>query len=113
VRQLVELQSGIERINAANIQVVAVSYDAVDVLANFTNRRSITFPMLSDPESKVIKSYGLLNAEATETRAGIPHPGTFLIDQKGIIRASIPGTVRERHSADDLLKAAKGVFPTE
>jgi len=105
---LVELQSGVERVSAANIQVVAVSYDSVEVLANFTKKNNITFPLLSDPDSKIIKAYGVLNAEASDKQAGIPHPGTFLIDQQGIIRAVIPGTVRKRHSADDLLEAAKG-----
>jgi peroxiredoxin len=52
---LVELQSGVERINAANIQVVAVSYDSVDVLAQFTKKHNITFPLLSDPDIKIIK----------------------------------------------------------
>lgn len=108
---MVELQSGIERINAANIQVVAVSYDSVDVLAKFTKKHNITFPLLSDPGSKVIKSYGVLNAEATDKQAGIPHPGTFLIDQQGTIRAFLPGTVRKRHSADELLDVAKDKLP--
>jgi peroxiredoxin len=104
---LVELQAGIEKINAANIQVVGVSYDSVEVLANFAEKRRITFPLLSDPDSKAIKAYGVLNAAAKDRQAGIPHPGTFLIDQQGIIRAVIPGTVRERHSIEALLTAAK------
>ena len=110
---MVELQQGIEKINAANIQVVGVSYDSVDVLAKFAKKRKITFPLLSDPDSKVIKAYGVLNDKAAGQRAGIPHPGTFLIDQQGIIRAMLPGTVRKRHSADDLLSAAKGKLPSD
>ncbi|MBC8352582.1 MAG: peroxiredoxin family protein [Planctomycetes bacterium] len=104
---MVELQSGIERINTANIQVVAISYDSPEVLSDFAKKRKITFPLLSDPESKVIKAYGVLNEGASGRQAGIPHPGTFLIDQKGTIRANIPGTVRKRHTADDLLEVAK------
>ncbi|MDA1050732.1 MAG: peroxiredoxin family protein [Planctomycetota bacterium] len=108
---MVELQSGIEKINAADIHVVGVSYDSVDVLAKFTEKRKITFPLLSDPDSKVIKAYGVLNAEAKDQRAGIAHPGTFLIDRQGIIRAIIPSTVRKRHTVEDLLKAAEDKLP--
>ena len=89
------------------MQVVAVSYDSVDILSKFAGKRKITFPLLSDSDSKVIKAYGVLNEKASGQQAGIPHPGTFLIDQQGIIRAIIPGTVRERHSAEELLDAAK------
>lgn len=104
---MVELQSGIERINAIDIQVVAVSYDSAEVLAKFAKKRKITFPVLSDPDSKVIKAYGVLNEGARGPQAGIPHPATFLIDKQGIIRAKIPGTVRKRHTADDLIEVAK------
>jgi peroxiredoxin len=110
---LVELQQNIEKLHAANIQVVAVSYDSVDVLAKFAKRRNITFPLLSDPDSKVIKAYGVLNARASGQMAGIPHPGSFLIDQKGIVRAILPGTVSKRHSADDLLSVAKESLPSK
>lgn len=109
---MVELQSGIEKIGAAKIQVVAVSYDSVDILSTFADKKKITFPLLSDTDSKVIKAYGVLNEKASGQQAGIPHPGTFLIDQQRIIRAIIPGTVRERHSADDLLNAAKDKLPS-
>jgi peroxiredoxin len=70
-------------------------------------KKKITYPLLSDPDSKVIKAFGVLNEKATGRTAGIPHPGTFLIDQKGIIRSKIAGTVRKRHSVEDLLRAGK------
>lgn len=104
---MVELHEGIEKIHAANIEVVAVSYDSNEVLTDFAKKRKINYPLLSDPDSKVIKSYGVLNAKASGRQAGVPHPGTFLIDQEGIIRAVIPGTVRKRHTASDLLELAK------
>ncbi|MBP90264.1 MAG: hypothetical protein CMJ64_26740 [Planctomycetaceae bacterium] len=104
---MVELQKGIKNINDAKIQVVAVSYDSVDILAEFTKKQQITFLLLSDPDSTVIKAYGVLNKKASGRQAGTPHPGTFLIDRKKIIRANLPGTVRKRHTADDLLHVAK------
>ena len=107
---MVELQHNVEKISAAKIQVVAVSYDSVDVLADFAKKKKITYPLLSDPDSEVIKAYGVLNKNAKGRQAGIPNPGTLLIDNNGIIRGVIPGSVRKRHSADELLEVAKGKF---
>jgi hypothetical protein len=59
----------------------------VPVLAEFAARRHITFPLLSDAGSAVIREYGLLNttvAEATP-QYGIPFPGTFIVNAKGIV----------------------------
>jgi peroxiredoxin len=87
---------------------VAVSYDPVDVLAKFAGKRDITFPLLSDPDSKVIVAYGLLNKEAKGKTKGIPYPGTFLIDKDGVIRAKLfLDGYRQRHSTEELLKAIK------
>ena len=104
---MVELQKGAKKLNTAKLQVVAVSYDSVEILARFARKQKITYPLLSDPDSTVIKAFGILNAKASGRQSGIPYPGTFVIDQKGTIRAIIPGTVRKRHTAEDLLDVAK------
>lgn len=87
--------------------MVAVSYDSVDVLNRFAEQGEIGFPLLSDNRSRVIKAFGVLNEQARGRTAGIPHPGTFLIDSQGVIRAKLPGTVRERHTTEELLKARR------
>lgn len=68
--------------------IAAISYDAVPILADFSKRRGITFPLLSDPGSLVIKAYGILNTTVPETNRqqfGIPFPGTFMLDRAGIV----------------------------
>lgn len=42
------------------------------------------FTFLSDPDHAVIARYGVLNPAGS--RRGIPHPATFLIDKKGMVR---------------------------
>jgi peroxiredoxin len=104
------LQADLKEIEASGIQVVAVSYDAVEVLADFADKRKITFPLLSDVGSKTITAYGLLNKEAKGKGAGIPYPGTMVIDKDGVIRAKLfLDGYRERHTTEALIKAAKGV----
>jgi peroxiredoxin len=70
----------------------------------------VAFPLLSDPGSKTIRAYGILNAEAKGRTEGIPYPGTFVIDKTGVIRAKLfLDGYRERHDLDALLKAVAAV----
>jgi peroxiredoxin Q/BCP len=103
----VQLQGALKEIEAAGIQVVGVSYDAVEALARFAQQRKIIFPLLSDPGSKTIAAYGLRNREAKGRTEGIPYPGTMIIDRDGVIRAKLfQGGYRERHTPEELIKAA-------
>lgn len=69
--------------------LAAISYDPVSVLADFSARRGITFPLLSDFGSETIKRYGLLNTTVEPGNAlyGYPFPGTFIVDGRGIVTA--------------------------
>ena len=51
----------------AGIGIAAISYDSQETLAVFADRRGITFPLLSDDESAVIKEYGILNTVVGES----------------------------------------------
>lgn len=69
--------------------MAVVTYDSPAILADFSRRRGITFPLLSDQGSSTIKAYGLLNitVDATSTNYGIPFPGTFMVDRAGVVTA--------------------------
>ena len=47
----------------AGLGVAAISYDSPAVLKEFAKRKSITFPLLSDHESDVIRHYGVANRQ--------------------------------------------------
>jgi hypothetical protein len=76
------------------------------VLKNFADRQHITFPMLSDPESKIIHNFGILNetiAPGTMTY-GVPYPGTYIVDRQGQVMSKyFEDDYRERVSAADIL----------
>ncbi len=80
-----ELQQNLEQIRAQGLGVAAISYDSVAVLKNFAERHSITFPLLSDKDSAIIRAFGILNEEtpAGTPFAGIPYPGTYIVDRGG------------------------------
>jgi peroxiredoxin len=108
------LQKDLPRIESAGIKVVGISYDSVEVLKRFADKQKITFPLLSDPESKTIIDYSIKNKEMVGKKfgnvnlEGVPYPGTFLVDRNGVIRAKLfLEGYRARHTVDDLLKAAE------
>ncbi len=60
------------------------------------------FPLLSDPDHRVIDRYGLLNDKAQRP---IPHPTTLVIDRKGVVRWRFTEVdYRVRPSNEDILK---------
>ena len=60
------MQGRLEELKDAGVGVAAISYDSEKTLAAFAERRSITFPLLSDDDSAVIKDYGILNTVVAE-----------------------------------------------
>jgi hypothetical protein len=66
--------------------LAAISYDSVEILKYFADRRKIEFPLLADPDSKAIQAYQVLNAEAVGQYKGMARPGYFFLDHQGIIR---------------------------
>ncbi len=61
-----ELQDRLEELTAAGIGIAAISYDSEQTLAAFAERLGITFPLLSDDDSAVIRDYGILNTVVAE-----------------------------------------------
>ena len=69
--------------------MAAISYDSVAVLKNFADRKHITYPLLSDPDSQIIRAFGILNetVPADSMAYGIPYPGTYVVDANGKVVA--------------------------
>lgn len=82
-----ELAKHADWLRARGYGVCSISYDLVDVLREFANRRGITYPMLSDPDSIVIRAFGLLNEtiEPGTRDYGVPHPTMFFVDRSGTV----------------------------
>jgi len=103
----VELQGRLNDIRRNGLSLIAVSYDPVTVLKDFSQRRGITFPLLSDPGSETIKAYGLLNTTVSPTNTaqyGIPFPGTFFLDQNAIVTSRVFETAyQERDTMSSMM----------
>ena len=107
---MVQLQGDLKSIVDAGVQVVGISYDDVKALKSFSDRMKIAFPLLSDPGSKTIDAYHIRNEAAKGRAQGVPNPGTFILDQEGVIRAKLfLEGFRDRHSIKALIETAKTV----
>jgi hypothetical protein len=102
----VELQGRATDLKREGLAIVAVSDDPVPVLAEFSSRRKIGFPLLSDPGSKTIKAYGILNTtlDSANPNYGIPFPGTFIVDARRVVTSRFFETAyQERDTISSIL----------
>jgi AhpC/TSA family protein/cytochrome c biogenesis DsbD-like protein len=78
----------------------------VGVLKSFADRQHITYPLLSDPDSKIIRAYDILN-ETTKPGTltyGIPYPGVYVVDAQGRVAAKyFEEDYKDRVSTADIL----------
>ena len=102
--QLIQLQAAKDRFEKQGIKLAGISYDSVGILKYFSDRQKIDFPLLSDPDSKIIRRYQVLNAEAIGPNAGMARPGYFYIDPAGMIREKFfEARYRERLTGNTVL----------
>jgi hypothetical protein len=108
----VQLDRKREEFEKRGIKVAALSFDPVAVLEHFSQRTGVKVTLLSDPESEVIRAFGVLNESvAKDNQAyGIPNPGDFLIDENGVVKAKFfEEKYADRYTAGQILVRALGV----
>jgi len=103
--------------------VAAISYDSVGALKNFADRQHIEYPLLSDPESKIIRAFDILNdtVKPGTFSYGIPYPGVYILDAQGKVEAKyFEDDYKDRVATADILarqfgtpvEAVRGVAET-
>lgn len=97
---------------AAGVRLYALSYDEPDALADYAEAHDTTFTLLSDPDSEVIESFGILNTlipPDDHPWYGLPFPGSYVIDADGIVVAKFfEHNFAIRPGPEQLLAAALG-----
>ncbi|MEL7157353.1 MAG: redoxin domain-containing protein [Actinomycetota bacterium] len=89
--QLVQLQAVADELAEHGFSLFAISNDTVEILSAFAAEQGITFPLLADADSSVIRSFGIMNQliEPDEGRSmrwhGIAYPGTYYLDGDGVV----------------------------
>ncbi|MBD3648787.1 MAG: redoxin domain-containing protein [Pseudomonadales bacterium] len=98
------------RFQELGINVVGMTYDPNDVSRKFSEQNDITYPILRDVNAHYVRAFGILNEayEPGHRAYGIPHPGMFLIDGAGVIRAKFAEEdYRQRPEFEMVLEAAR------
>jgi hypothetical protein len=93
----VQLDRKREEFEKRGIKIAAISFDPIEVLQSFSQRTGVQLTLLSDPESRVIRAFGILNETVAKDHQfyGIPNPGDYLIDESGIVKAKF---IEERYA---------------
>ena len=134
-----ELQGRLEELTDSGVGVAAISYDTREVLSDFASEYGITYPLLSDADSRTITEFGILNTVANEGMGsaaddpdvvadvekyvavsgagefavGTPYPGTFKIGADGKVEARFfEAFYRDRNTtANVMLKLGMDLSP--
>ena len=88
-KEACSFRDGLAELNDAGIDVVGISPDKPEKLAKFRDAESLNFPLLSDPDKKVLTAWGTFGEKKMygKTVQGVIR-STFLVDEKGKIAAA-------------------------
>ena len=83
-KQAWDFRDSLAELNGAGVDVVGISPDKPEKLAKFRDRDGLTFPLLSDPERKVLNEWGAFGEKKMygKTVQGVIR-STFVVDEKG------------------------------
>ena len=84
--QACDFSESLDSLRGAGYEVLGVSKDKPAKLAKFRDRDALTFPLLADPETKVLQAYGAYGEKKLygKTMIGVIR-STFIVDADGKI----------------------------
>ena len=88
-KQACDFRDSLAELNEAGLDVVGMSPDKPEKLARFRDKEGLTFPLLSDPDRKVLTAWGTFGEKTMygKTVQGVIR-STFVIDEKGKVEVA-------------------------
>lgn len=85
-KQACDFRDNLAELNEAGVDVIGISPDKPEKLAKFRDNEGLTFPLLSDPDKKVLTAWGAFGEKTMygKTVVGVIR-STFLVDENGKI----------------------------
>ena len=104
-KEACSFRDNLSRVSSKGAIVLGVSKDDLESHAKFREKYSLSFPLLSDPEGKVLSAYGVWKEKNLygKTFMGIERT-TFVIDEGGRIQKVFPRVKVDGH-VDEVLAA--------
>jgi peroxiredoxin Q/BCP len=98
-----------EQFRKANCEILGVSGDSLRKHENFREKQSFPFELISDPEEKLCRLFDVIKLKKMYGREfeGIER-STFLIDEKGVLRAEWR-KVKVKGHVEEVLEAARNL----
>jgi len=103
-KQACDFRDNLHDLNHAGLDVVGISPDKPEKLAKFRDAEGLTFPLLSDPDRKVLTAWGAYGEKQMygKTVQGVIR-STFVVDEKGKIEVA-QYNVKAAHTATSIQK---------
>jgi peroxiredoxin len=105
-------QHRLSEFDARRIRVVGISVDSPEINQQQSQKLGYRFPLLSDPDAKIISRYEVLHPGAGPKRVDIARPAEFLLDSNGIVRwANLTENIAVRARPEQVLEALNQLSP--
>ena len=100
-----DFQAAAKKLEKLGAAVVGISKDSIETHCKFSTKYGLSFPLLSDPEGKVIEKYGAWGEKNMygKKSMGIVRT-TVVVDEEGVVRRVFP-KVRVAGHIDKVLEA--------
>lgn len=100
--ELTTLRESWAELEAAGVELLAISCDPMFTLRAFSDRERIEFPMLTDfwPHGEVSTAYGVFDRDF-----GCSKRSTFVVDRSGEVRWLVHNAMPDPRSVEDVVAA--------
>ena len=85
-KELCSVRDNLKKYETAGVDVVAISVDSLFTLEKFKQEQGLNFPLLSDFNKEVSRSYGCLYEDFVLDMKGVSKRSAFIVDKNGVIR---------------------------
>ena len=104
-KQACNLRDNWAALEKAGVAVIGVSGDSAASHAKFAKKYDLPFPLVADPERKILEAYGVWGEKSLYGRLFMgTKRTTFLIDENGVV-VHVFKKPRVGNHADEVLKA--------
>ena len=105
-------QQRLPEFEARGVRVVGISVDPPDINQRQSQKLGYTFPLLSDPNAKVIRRYDVLHPGAGPKGADIARPAEFILDSNDVVRwVNLTENIAVRARPEQVLEALNQLGP--